>query len=209
MGGDNTKSNLVRLLPEEHYLAHQLLVKIYPTNTKLVYAANMLTMGPARSNKQYGWIKRKLSVIMSNRIVADSTKIKLSVSAKTRIKEYGHPQGMLGKHHSVEAKSAMTTARTGVGNGMWGKHHSEPALAKMRAHQKTLDHIRKLSERKQGENHWNFGKHLSEITRLKQSDTHKNAPTVICPHCSKSGKKSPMMRWHFNNCKLILKDDVQ
>ena len=39
IGGTDEKSNLVKLTPEEHYVAHQLLVKIYPDNDSLVYAA--------------------------------------------------------------------------------------------------------------------------------------------------------------------------
>ena len=30
LGGNNTKENLVDLTPEEHYIAHLLLIKIYP-----------------------------------------------------------------------------------------------------------------------------------------------------------------------------------
>jgi hypothetical protein len=64
MGGSNYTENLVDLTPEEHYVAHQLLVKIYPTNHKLVMAAAMMI--PTRpSNKMYGWLRRRLAVAMS------------------------------------------------------------------------------------------------------------------------------------------------
>ena len=43
MGGSNRIGNLVELTPEEHYVAHQLLVKIYPNNHKLIYSAAMMT----------------------------------------------------------------------------------------------------------------------------------------------------------------------
>ncbi len=60
IGGTDEKDNLVELTPEEHYLAHQLLVKIYPDEAKLVYAANMMI--PNRSsNKMYGWLRRRFS----------------------------------------------------------------------------------------------------------------------------------------------------
>jgi hypothetical protein len=61
MGGNNSKDNLVYLTAEEHYVAHQLLVKIYPDNHKLIYAANMMcTNSPTgkRSNKLYGWLRK-------------------------------------------------------------------------------------------------------------------------------------------------------
>jgi hypothetical protein len=68
MGGSNRSDNLVNLTPEEHYVCHQLLVKIYPDNHKLIYAATAMTMNNVfhkRSNKYYGWLKRKLSVVQS------------------------------------------------------------------------------------------------------------------------------------------------
>lgn len=58
MGGTDDVANLVKLTPEEHYVAHQLLVKIYPTNVALVMAAAMMI--PNRpSNKMYGWLRRR------------------------------------------------------------------------------------------------------------------------------------------------------
>jgi len=62
MGGKD-KNNIVYLTPEEHYVAHQLLVKIYPNEPKLVYAAKMMTVESLdhsyRGNKLYGWLKKK------------------------------------------------------------------------------------------------------------------------------------------------------
>lgn len=60
IGGTDDPNNLVKLTPEEHYVAHQLLVKIYNGNQKLVRAAIMMI--PSRpSNKLYGWLKRRYS----------------------------------------------------------------------------------------------------------------------------------------------------
>lgn len=71
IGGTDVKENLVYLTPEEHYLAHQLLVKMYPENDALVYAANKMTVTSItlhRSNKRYGWLKRKYQAICKKRI---------------------------------------------------------------------------------------------------------------------------------------------
>jgi len=69
MGGSDDIQNLVLLTPEEHYVAHQLLVKMHPTNKSLVYAANMMTVGSDRvvrcNNRSYGWLKRRLSECLS------------------------------------------------------------------------------------------------------------------------------------------------
>jgi hypothetical protein len=60
MGGSNDESNLVNLTLEEHFVCHQLLVKIYPAIIGLQYALRMMCIGmPCRKrNKIYGWIKR-------------------------------------------------------------------------------------------------------------------------------------------------------
>lgn len=63
MGGTNEATNLVALTPEEHYLAHQLLLRIYPNHPSLIHAAAM--MGSTRpNNKIYGWLRRRLSYNM-------------------------------------------------------------------------------------------------------------------------------------------------
>jgi len=64
MGGTDEQDNLVTLTAEEHYVAHQLLVKMYPGNGKLVHAAQMMTVsssGQIRNNKLYGWLRLKTS----------------------------------------------------------------------------------------------------------------------------------------------------
>ena len=64
LGGSDDITNLVKLTPEEHYLAHQLLVKMYPESNSLIYAATMMI--PSRpTNKLYGWLRRKLVKALS------------------------------------------------------------------------------------------------------------------------------------------------
>jgi hypothetical protein len=60
MGGTDDPNNLVDLTPEEHYVCHQLLVKIYPDDEKLMYAAKMMSLnsnGLRPTNKLYKWLK--------------------------------------------------------------------------------------------------------------------------------------------------------
>lgn len=67
MGGTDEKVNLVSLTPEEHYVCHLLLVKIYPKNFRLVRAAMFMVASnnmQYRSNKIYGWLKRQCSDYM-------------------------------------------------------------------------------------------------------------------------------------------------
>lgn len=61
MGGTDDPVNIVSLTPEEHFVAHQLLVRIYPGNKKLILALSKMCCGSSknrRSNKWYAWIRK-------------------------------------------------------------------------------------------------------------------------------------------------------
>src|ERR1017187_333455 len=64
---DKASKYTVRLTPEEHYVAHQLLVKMSPRNPGLVRAAFRMTgdckahPDMQRNNKSYGWLRRAYS----------------------------------------------------------------------------------------------------------------------------------------------------
>ena len=64
IGGSNDKSNLIALTPEEHFLAHQLLAKMHPTNHGLILAANAMCVHNTDrriNNKHFGWLRRRMS----------------------------------------------------------------------------------------------------------------------------------------------------
>ena len=118
LGGTNESTNLVRLTPEEHYIAHQLLVKIHPGNDKLVYAATFMTVYSRHhrdkriNNKLFGWIKRRLSIAKS---VPQSEEHKLNNS-----------KAQTGKKLSDETKAKMSASRTGVKHSAeWSMNISE------------------------------------------------------------------------------------
>jgi hypothetical protein len=92
MGGDNSPENKVRLTPEEHFVAHKLLVKMNPGNFKLVWAAVAMTNAtknnPRPNNRLYGWLRRELARRLSKahkgRKVSDETRAKQSAARKGR-----------------------------------------------------------------------------------------------------------------------------
>lgn len=124
LGGSNLKENIVKLTPEEHYVAHQLLVKIYPNHKGLIWSLMQMTGGNKRQprrNKVYGWTRR-LFVEM------------LSKANKTRIV-------------SPEAREKMRLAKLGVKRGKYERHVLEN---KNKGVSKSEEHIRALSTAKQG-----------------------------------------------------------
>lgn len=64
MGGSDDPDNIVALTPEEHFVAHQLLTKMYPENRALAQAAMMMTANRP-SNKVYGWLRKRHAKAMS------------------------------------------------------------------------------------------------------------------------------------------------
>ena len=185
IGGTDDASNLVSLTAEEHFLAHQLLVKIYPNNAKLALAVSMMCIKNPRhqrNNKMYGWLRRAFSE-------AQRTKVR-----KTRAKETKpRKKRVLSEEHKLKIKEAWAD----------GKYtESQPLRVNGRPHSDETK--KKLSE-------INLGKVISEETKQKISQTVKSKPKspkvlkeVVCPHCNKVGKGANMTRYHFDKCQTLL-----
>ena len=146
MGGKYTKDNIAFLTPEEHYVAHQLLVKMYPDNIKLVFAAQMMSSDNGRSdrssNKSYGWLRRKHSQMLKEKFASGEIK---------------HANGMTGKTPWNKGKRGVMPS---------GKDHPNFGK-KMPEFLKTLLH-------RGGKDPWNKGKtdYLSSETLEKMSKSH-------------------------------------
>jgi hypothetical protein len=85
MGGSDAADNLVKLTPEEHYVAHQLLVKIYPGNRSIAFAAGMMALNANKNrpnNKLYGWLRVRMSQAMQGRTFSDDTIKRMSLAKK-------------------------------------------------------------------------------------------------------------------------------
>lgn len=125
MGGNNSKENLVNLTPEEHYVAHQLLVKIYPNNCKLVFAATCMTRnsnGKRTNNRLYGWLRRELAKAVSKQQTGrpenPEANLKRSLTLKGRNSGKNNP--FYGKKHTEEQKELFSKAWSGKNNPFYG-----------------------------------------------------------------------------------------
>jgi hypothetical protein len=64
IGGSDNVENLVSLTAKEHFVCHQLLVKIYPNNVKLIFAISAMARlrdGERVGCREYNWLKNKIS----------------------------------------------------------------------------------------------------------------------------------------------------
>ena len=224
LGGSNNNENLVRLTAREHFVAHQLLVKIYPSNNNLIFAAIAMTIdyhGNRVNNRMYGWLKSKMAIAKRKENLPSETLEKMSKAkkgnqywlgkhhtdeSKQKIsKANSGNQYWLGKHHTDESKQKISTfmKSRGIGekNNFYGKHHSEETKAKLREKRKlyvpTEETRLKLKLA-------NVGRIHSETTRMKISNAKKGIAKPknnVCPYCKKVGDAGNMARWHFENCK--------
>ena len=163
MNGSNDIENIVALTPEEHYVAHQLLVKIYPGNHKLIYAAHMMTIGGSthlRNNKLYGWLRKKWN-----------EEIKGNTNAK-------------GYIHTKEARKRMSKSKKGkTWDEIYGikgaKLKKEKTSNSMKGNKNVLDckHSKEIKQRQsesmKGEKNPMYGKKHSKESKRKNSNSHK------------------------------------
>lgn len=124
LGGNDSKDNLVRLTPREHYIAHLLLTKIHPEHSGLKIAWQL--MASTRddfSRKKYDskmYEKLKLEVRKAQKsFMIGTTKEKCewrmcsAIKAKRRI---GPKHNLWGFKHSSGSKEKMSIARSMGGN---------------------------------------------------------------------------------------------
>ena len=144
LGGDNTLSNIVRLTPEEHYVAHQLLVKMHPSDHRLLWAASNMTGAsakqPHRRNKLYGWLRRRLADEARKRHTG--RKMSPEARAKMSASRLGSKRGP----HTVKTRTKMSAAAKGKAKSP--EHRAALSAAKLgkKRGPQSAEHRRKLSE---------------------------------------------------------------
>lgn len=116
VGGTNHIENLIELTASEHYLAHQLLVKIYKNNSKLIYALHCMSIQSGkhiRNNKEFSWIKEKfISEIKTlHRGKSPSAESRKKMSDAKKISQIGSGNSFYGKTHTLETRKKISDAQ--------------------------------------------------------------------------------------------------
>lgn len=179
LGGGNEKSNIVKLTAEEHFVAHQLLVKMNPNHRGLALAVIRMTGGGGIGNKAYGWLRRRLAATTRSWRVgqthSEETKKKMgawqvgrTLSEETKKKisatKTGAPQKER-KPHSIEARAKMSAAKKGkkmteeqrrIRSESWmpsstPKETAMKISAALRGRPKSAEHRAKLSAARTGQ----------------------------------------------------------
>jgi len=139
LGGTDAPENIVVLTPEEHYVAHLVLVRIHPGHKGLIWAAMAMTNGTGnqqRRNKAYGWLRRQFRerVVAANvgRTHTDEARKRMS-QTRRGLKRKPHSEetkqrmraAALGKVKSEAHRAAMSASKTGKKRGPHSAEHRE------------------------------------------------------------------------------------
>jgi hypothetical protein len=158
MGGGDEPSNLVRLTAAEHYVAHQLLVKIYPDSYSLLWALSAMThstrYADRSGNKRYAWLRQRFAKTQREKLkgirpsqkcfearqatihnkrgpLSEELKAKLSAAAKGRKKSASHIANL------SKAKIGATYPPRSEDS----KRRSSEAMKNSEAHKKAIKRI--------------------------------------------------------------------
>lgn len=161
LGGSNSNDNLVKLTGREHYLAHQLLVKLFPRNRSIAYAAQLMTvdaLGNRVNNRLYGWLRIKLSEHQKARVYTVEQRKNMSNGQKNRKLTFEQKERMMvGLKVGWGIKIRTEETRFKISNSKKGQKFS-------------VEHIEKMRKNATGKVH-------SELTRNRMSNSHKASMT--------------------------------
>lgn len=199
LGESNDEENLVKLTAEEHYLVHQILVKLFPENKKLIYAAIFMSSKSPDvkrpNNKVYSWLKFKMSEIQKGKPrpievaeniskankarkgikLSEEHKLKLSKAGKGRIvsKETREKLRILNsKPEAIKRNKELGIKRRGT-------KYTDAQKEKMKGRKLSEEHKTKLLN-------VNLGRKASEEAKAKMSIARKNPSQEIRYKMSKA-----------------------
>lgn len=196
MGGDDSKSNLVKLSAKQHFVAHHLLFKIYG-GLKLAHAwYSMCRVGEGQEG-------RLVNAKLFNK-AKEARSVLLSESSMGELNHF------YGKTHSEESRQKMSNAQKEM--RLWEKRTDEhrQALLESQKRPKADAHRAKI-----GRSNMIMLQHIETgtIIRVDKTDARASSgdwanPRVLtpeakypCKHCGIVTTPANLKRWHNDNCK--------
>ena len=160
MGGGNSSDNIVELTGEEHYVAHQLLVKLHPEHRGLSHAAVWMAKQCTLGNKAYGWLRRRHA--SAARLLKIGTKNSPEACAKISAKR---------RLRTITPDTAKKISIANSGRKFTKEHRAKIASA-LRGKVRSKEHRENLSAAKMGKHSYT----PSQETRDKIRAAHLGKP---------------------------------
>ena len=224
MGGTDDADNLVDLLPREHYIAHLLLVKIYPDVSGLWFAAHMMASTKNKNqrmtNRHYDWVRNQF-------IKRISSAVKDSSARKYGFKSYLDQVEHIWQIYVDERISAnRISAKLKIPSANICRSLNVYLLMnpsyidlyeeiryeiKSNNSKHTRANISKESEERRinATRMFDYSKRDAKLSSERMGVNNPNfgnrTPKQIltCPHCEFTGGSGSIHRWHFDNCKRL------
>lgn len=185
MGGKDRKGNIVYFTPHEHLVAHILLWKIY-RNKSMSHALWMMchTRDGIRVNgRQYEILRlehsKNISESLKGRTLSEETKEKLRQAnlgkkhSEESCKKMSASQ--LGRKHSEETKKKM--AESSRHTAMSGEHKEK--LRRIHTSRVVSEETKEKLREYKGERSSFYGKHHTEETKKRMSESQKGKPGLV------------------------------
>lgn len=124
LNGTNNDSNLVYLTYREHYVAHQLLHKMYTESHGLLVAVRMMA---TRNNRVYSWLKEKYVASMTGKKLGPQSDEHRANTSKAltgvpRPRSKGYTRS---PNAAKNAGAASGKARMGIKRGPYSQRESK------------------------------------------------------------------------------------
>jgi hypothetical protein len=163
LGGNNSKDNIVRLTGREHFVAHLLLIKIYPNEPKLVCAIVKMRGNRAYYNtnsKLYEWIRIKhrnaVLVLLTGVPKSEEHRKNISISGQGKHslpKSQDHKEKISKSHQGKKREEFSQEWRNNLSTSLSGRtfsdeHKKNLSIAATGKKRKPFsdEHRKKLSE---------------------------------------------------------------
>lgn len=204
MGGGDGKKNRVNLTPSEHYVAHLLLVRMFPKIPGLVLAAVMMSRdnrnGKRSNNKLYEWLRKRAAqaqaIQQTGRVNSPETRAKISAVLKASAAHAANCESLRSRPRSADTKLRLSDSHK---NSEKAKAAREKLFQRKVGVPRSPETRAKISEKK-------TGVVMSEVNRQKISAALTGKPKSAEHNAKVSeslkGRVSPMIgRTHSEQTK--------
>lgn len=183
LGGDNSKENIVKLFPKEHYIAHLLLFRMYPNHQGIAYSFWMMCNGNRGDKRNYR---------ISSRIY-EEIRFKFIMMVESREPTFK------GRKHTEKTKIKISNSLKG--NKFWiGKTHSDESKKKMS--ESALGKKLTKETKMKMSNFWK-GKSKSDETKMKMSESAKGENNNYKRYLERTGlphhNSKPVLQFSLDN----------
>lgn len=188
IGGNNDKTNLVKLTAREHFICHLLLTRMIEGK----FRAKMI-------NAAWALINLKTS---------DQHRVKITGRTYELVRKkfaLQHSEYRLGQHHSESTKAKISESNKGKSSSLKGVPRLQETKDKI---SKTLTGKSKSDEHKKNIKltHKGFtGKIPTPEHKMKISQKRLLTPKLLCPHCNRSIDPANYKKYHGDKCKLFVR----